>query len=69
MAVSLVLKVVFLLRMAKTGAERAAAYRKKLHSDHARYEIYKAKDKERKKVDKSKVLSFFQKQRLSEERR
>lgn len=40
--------------MAKTSTERSQKFRKKLKEDHEKYSAYKMKDKERKKMQRSK---------------
>jgi hypothetical protein len=44
-------------KVSKTGAERIKAYRDRIKANKEKYDIYKAQDKERKKVErKSKIL-------------
>ena len=40
---------------AKSGIERITAYRKRIKANKETYEIYKAQDRERKKVERKKV--------------
>ena len=42
------------LRMAKTSTERSKQFRKKLKEDPEKYNIYKSKDNERKKIERNK---------------
>ena len=45
-------------KVAKTGAERARAYRERIKANKEKYDVYKAQNKERKSVKrKSKILS------------